>query len=287
MTWWANDVYDRTARWTLAEATAQRQSDGFALAEDVARIVAPQVKLVPRGPTHEVLISTPYHVFRALQGIVDAWGWLAQPTHWDHSPSPEEISNDKAEHVQMERELRDHLREFTEILAGRFVHLESVVEAVEAVEDIPPTPTEPTLKVAKLSPGAVLPTRATPGSAGLDLHMDRTKDPCWLVPGGRVLVPTGLQVIIPPGYEGQVRPRSGLALRRGITVLNSPGTIDADYRGELGVLLVNLGHDPVRVDPGERIAQFVIAPVAMLGIEETSPQPTIPGRSGGFGSTGS
>lgn len=144
----------------------------------------------------------------------------------------------------------------------------------------------PVVRFAKLHPDAKLPTRATPGSAGLDLHMLQPSGcPRFFRPGERCLVRTGLQVIIPPGYEGQVRPRSGLA-SRGVTVLNSPGTIDADFRGELHVLLVNLGEVSVELEPDERIAQLVVAPVAMLEVLEVEPQPEDTERTGGFGSTG-
>lgn len=142
----------------------------------------------------------------------------------------------------------------------------------------------PVVRFAKLHPEAIIPTRGTPSSAGFDL---RTLGALFMSSGGRVLVCTGLQVIIPPGYEGQIRPRSGLALRTGVTVLNAPGTIDADFRGEVQVLLVNLGPANVELDPGERIAQLVIAPVAMLEPLEVDPQPIDTERgAGGFGSTG-
>jgi dUTP pyrophosphatase len=148
-------------------------------------------------------------------------------------------------------------------------------------------PSPPRVHFAKLHPGAIIPTRATPGSAGLDLHLLRpNRAPLFLRPGERDLVRTGLQVIIPPGHEGQVRPRSGLAGSRGVTVLNAPGTIDADYRGELQVLLINLGGSTVELDPGERIAQLVIAPVAMPEVVVVEPQPEDTERAGGFGSTG-
>src|SRR5881394_3983690 len=100
------------------------------------------------------------------------------------------------------------------------------------------------------------PTYATGGSSGMDLRADQA---VLLQPGQRALVPTGLAVAIPPGHEGQVRPRSGLALRNGLTCLNTPGTVDADYRGEIGVILINLGQEPVELPRGERIAQLVIA----------------------------
>ena len=132
-----------------------------------------------------------------------------------------------------------------------------------------------------------LPAYATAGSAGLDLLAAVPEDaPVTIPPLGRAGVPTGLVLAIPEGYEGQVRPRSGLALRHGVTVLNSPGTIDADYRGELGVVLVNFGDEPFRVRRGDRIAQLVIAPVTRAALAEApSLEPTARG-GGGFGSTG-
>ena len=129
------------------------------------------------------------------------------------------------------------------------------------------------------------PRYETPQSAGMDLraHLPEGID---LALGERVLVPTGLRLQIPPGYEGQVRPRSGLALKRGITVLNAPGTIDADYRGEVGVLLVNLSGEAQRIEPGERIAQLVIAPVTRASWDEVEELDESERGRGGFGSTG-
>ena len=106
-----------------------------------------------------------------------------------------------------------------------------------------------------------------------------------LEPGARAAVPTGLAIALPSGHEGQVRPRSGLARRHGVTVLNSPGTVDEDYRGEIMVLLVNLGTEPHRIERGDRIAQLVVAPVTHVRIEESGLDETTRG-SGGFGSTG-
>ncbi len=129
------------------------------------------------------------------------------------------------------------------------------------------------------------PRYETPHSAGMDLraHLPEGID---LAPGERVLVPTGLRLQIPPGYEGQVRPRSGLALKRGLTVLNAPGTIDADYRGEVGVILVNLSAEAQRIEPGERVAQLVIAPVTRACWEEVDELDESERGGGGFGSTG-
>lgn len=133
-------------------------------------------------------------------------------------------------------------------------------------------------------PTLPLPAYQSPGAAGLDLAAD--VDDVALAPGGRALVPTGIAVSIPPGFEGQVRPRSGLAHRTGLTVLNAPGTIDSDYRGEIQVLLVNLGEDTVHVRRGERIAQLVLAPVARLEWEEAGGLDATERGGGGFGSTG-
>ena len=129
-----------------------------------------------------------------------------------------------------------------------------------------------------------LPSYATAGAAGLDL---RAAVPSRLVvaPGERALVPTGLRVAVPAGYEGQVRPRSGLALRHGVLLPNSPGTIDSDYRGEVQVILWNTGAEPFVIARGDRIAQLVVAPVARVELEETALDET-PRGAGGFGSTG-
>lgn len=128
-----------------------------------------------------------------------------------------------------------------------------------------------------------LPDYASAGSAGLDLLA--ASGPVTLAPGARTLVGTGIALALPEGFEGQVRPRSGLALKHGVTVLNAPGTIDSDYRGEIGVLLVNLGPSAFVVERGMRIAQLVIAPVARARLVEGEIEPTGRG-AGGFGSTG-
>ncbi|MGH9382390.1 MAG: dUTP diphosphatase [Thermoanaerobaculia bacterium] len=133
--------------------------------------------------------------------------------------------------------------------------------------------------------GLPLPERASPGSAGLDLRAALDGD-LTLAPGARALVPTGFVVAIPAGWEGQVRPRSGLALRHGLTLLNTPGTIDSDYRGELQVLVVNLGREPVTLSRGDRIAQLVLAPVASLPLAEVDTLDDTVRGPGGFGSTG-
>jgi dUTP pyrophosphatase len=130
-----------------------------------------------------------------------------------------------------------------------------------------------------------LPAYATQGAAGLDLLAAVPAEGLTLAPGAIVLVPTGLKIALPAGTEAQVRPRSGLALRHGVTVLNSPGTIDSDYRGEVGVILVNHGSAAFAIQRGARIAQLVLAPVLRLRWEEGAIDPTARG-AGGFGSTG-
>jgi len=133
--------------------------------------------------------------------------------------------------------------------------------------------------------GIELPSYATAGSAGCDLRA-AIAESLTLLPGGRTRIPTGLAVAIPVGYEGQVRMRSGLAIRHGLTLLNGPGTIDSDYRGEIQIILANLGSEPVTITRGERIAQLVIAPVSRARWEPTEELPASPRDVGGFGSTG-
>lgn len=145
------------------------------------------------------------------------------------------------------------------------------------------------LQVFRLRPElAALPTYATSGAAGLDLAA-ALEAPFTLQPGDRLAVPTGLAVALPQGYEGQVRPRSGLAFKHGVTVLNAPGTVDEDYRGEVRVLLINHGKSPHTIQPGDRIAQLVVAPVTRVDVEEVESAETL-GQThrgdGGFGSTG-
>lgn len=141
--------------------------------------------------------------------------------------------------------------------------------------------------VRRLANGRDLPLPAyeTGAAAGMDLLAAVDAD-LVLAPGARALVPTGIQVALPEGFDGQVRPRSGLALRHGVTVLNTPGTIDADYRGEIGVVLVNLGNASFTVTRGMRIAQLVVAPVARVGWQEVEALPESGRGDGGFGSTG-
>jgi dUTP pyrophosphatase len=133
--------------------------------------------------------------------------------------------------------------------------------------------------------GLPLPVAKTALSAGMDLAA-AVDAPVTLAPGGRALVPTGFAIALPEGYEGQVRPRSGLAVNHGVTVLNAPGTIDADYRGEVQVPLINHGDADFVVTRGMRIAQLVVAPVSVVEFTETDTLPDSPRGSGGFGSTG-
>lgn len=140
-----------------------------------------------------------------------------------------------------------------------------------------------TLAFKRIHPDAVLPAYAHPSDAGMDL---RSVADVVIPRGGRALVPTGLVILLPPLYEAQVRPRSGLALKHGVTVLNSPGTIDAGYRGEIGVILANFGEADFAVKRGDKIAQLVIAPVTQPQVVETDVVDATDRGTGGFGSTG-
>jgi len=150
-------------------------------------------------------------------------------------------------------------------------------------------PPAPLLRVQVLRPErATVPRYASEGAAGLDLTA-ALDAPFVLQPGARHAVPTGLAIALPPGHEGQVRPRSGLASRFGVTVGNAPGTIDEDYRGEVHVLLVNLGSTPYTIEPGDRIAQLVVAPVVRVRVEVVESERELGDTArgaGGFGSTG-
>lgn len=130
-----------------------------------------------------------------------------------------------------------------------------------------------------------LPSYATAGAAGLDLHAD-IDEPLTLMPGQRCLVPTGIAIALPAGFEAQVRPRSGWAWHSGVTLLNAPGTIDADYRGEIQVILINLGQEPVTIRRGDRIAQLVVAPVSRVEWRERDELAPSERGAGGFGHTG-
>ena len=140
-----------------------------------------------------------------------------------------------------------------------------------------------TVKFRKIDPAAILPSYAHPGDAGMDV---RSVEELVIEPGDRSLVRTGLVMMLPPGYEAQVRPRSGLALKNGVTVLNTPGTIDEGYRGEVGVILSNFGAEPFKVEKGAKIAQLVIAPCTRAEIVETDEVDATERGEGGFGSTG-
>jgi dUTP pyrophosphatase len=146
-----------------------------------------------------------------------------------------------------------------------------------------------TVRVERLphAEGLALPAYETTGSAGMDLRAAVAEfEPVVLAPGERRLIPTGLKIALEPGYEAQVRPRSGLALKHGVTCLNSPGTIDSDYRGEVGVILINHGQVAFEIRRGERIAQMVIAPYAQAVMAEVEALDETARGAGGFGSTG-
>lgn len=135
--------------------------------------------------------------------------------------------------------------------------------------------------------GLPLPTYETTGAAGMDVRAALpVNQPLTLAPRGRAAIPTGLIFVIPKGFEGQIRPRSGLALKNGITVLNAPGTIDADYRGEIGVILINHGSEPFIIERGQRIAQLVLSPITQLALEKVDFLDDTERGAGGFGSTG-
>lgn len=159
------------------------------------------------------------------------------------------------------------------------------------------------VEIKRLYPDAKLPVYATDNAAGMDLcavvapgqwkpdcfpgYDSYNTDNClWLAANDRALISTGIAISLPPGYEAQIRPRSGLAVKHGLTVLNSPGTIDADYRGEVKVLLINLGRDTVTIAHGDRIAQLVVAPVARVGWQLVDDLTMTRRGDGGFGSTG-
>ncbi|WP_292084640.1 MULTISPECIES: dUTP diphosphatase [unclassified Brevundimonas] len=146
-----------------------------------------------------------------------------------------------------------------------------------------------TVRVQRLphAEGLALPAYETTGSAGMDLRAALPEfEPVILAPGERKLIPTGLKIALEPGYEAQVRPRSGLALKHGVTCLNSPGTIDSDYRGEVGVILINHGQLAFEINRGERIAQMVIAPYTQAVMAEVEALDETARGAGGFGSTG-
>jgi len=142
--------------------------------------------------------------------------------------------------------------------------------------------------IRRIEPGSdlPLPARATEGSSGLDLRAS-ISDPVVLPPGGRALIGTGVAIALPAGTEAQIRPRSGLAAKHGVTLLNSPGTVDSDYRGEIRVVVVNLGEAPFTIRRGDRIAQMVVARTASARLLEVGELPVTRRDAGGFGHTGS
>ncbi len=147
------------------------------------------------------------------------------------------------------------------------------------------TAMRPTVQLRKLRPDAIVPRYMTANAAGLDLSA-ALDEPIEIAAGKRAAIRTGLAIKLPDGFEAQVRPRSGLAREHGITLVNSPGTIDADYTGEIVVLLINHGDQAVRIEPAQRIAQLVIAPVVQAELREVDELPTTGRGAGGFGSTG-
>lgn len=142
-----------------------------------------------------------------------------------------------------------------------------------------------TVPITLLSSHASLPEYATAGAAGMDL-IAAIAEPMMLAPGARALVPCGISIAVPPGYEAQIRPRSGLAFKHGLTVLNTPGTIDADYRGEVKVILINHGDVPFAIEPRMRIAQMIVAAVERVMWSQAATLPDTARGDGGFGHTG-
>jgi dUTP pyrophosphatase len=140
------------------------------------------------------------------------------------------------------------------------------------------------VRIKSIDPQIPLPYYASEGAAGMDVHAHLEKT-ITLNPGERTLISTGLQLELPNGFEAQIRPRSGLALKKGLTVLNSPGTIDSDYRGVIGVILINLGQEPVQIEPHERIAQMVVAPYTRVQWNMSHEMSETQRGAGGFGST--
>lgn len=145
--------------------------------------------------------------------------------------------------------------------------------------------TNPRVQIRRLRPDAIAPRYQTADAAGMDLHA-ALDEPLTIAPGAVVAVPTGLAMAIPRGFEGQVRPRSGLARNHAITVANAPGTVDSDFRGQVMVLLVNLGREPYTIQHGDRVAQLVIAPVSQAELVDVDELPPSERGAGGFGSTG-
>lgn len=146
---------------------------------------------------------------------------------------------------------------------------------------------KPVIQYVRLSHGSDLPIPSyeTDSAAGMDIRA-ALKDAVVIKPGDRMLIPAGFKIALPPGFEAQIRPRSGLAIRNGITMLNSPGTIDADYRGEVKIIVINHGKEPFTINHGDRIAQMVIAPVVQVAVREVDSLAETDRGDGGFGSTG-
>lgn len=144
---------------------------------------------------------------------------------------------------------------------------------------------QPPIQIKKLHAEAQIPRYMTELAAGMDIHA-LPQETISLPPGGRCLVPTGIAMAIPPGFEVQVRPRSGLAIKQGVTLLNTPGTIDADYRGEIQVIMINHGPEDFKISAGDRIAQLIVAPVCQAVVEEVSELSETARGIGGFGHTG-
>ena len=142
------------------------------------------------------------------------------------------------------------------------------------------------IRILKKHPDAIIPQYATAGASGLDLHA-RIPHDIYLQPGVRFTCPVGIGIELPEGFEAQVRPRSGLAMKHGVTVLNSPGTVDADYRGEICAILINHGDQAFKIEPNQRVAQLVIAPVVRVELVETDVLAETLRGAGGFGHTGS
>ena len=141
------------------------------------------------------------------------------------------------------------------------------------------------VKIKRISKNVLLPSYQTEHSSGVDLQAD-ILEPVTLQSGERQLIPTGISVAIPAGFEAQIRPRSGLAIKKGLSLVNTPGTIDADYRGEIKVIAINLGKEPILIEKGERIAQMVFVPVVQAQFEEVETLDETTRGAGGFGSTG-
>jgi len=140
-----------------------------------------------------------------------------------------------------------------------------------------------TVKIQKITEGAVIPSYAHPGDAGVDLY---AAEDAVLKPGERRLIRTGIKIAVPKGYEAQVRPKSGLALKFGLSIVNTPGTIDAGYRGEVGVICINLGSEPIKIEKGKKVAQMVFKKIETVKFEEVPQLDDTSRGEGGFGSTG-